>query len=180
MIRKSVPSFVLALIAGIASILVGLYTIWISIVIAAFGGTQYLLFMALGWTCIIGGVLAIVGGSFCFNRAKVGAIILTIVTATAGVALVWIFIRIMAASSSASTPAEELSALSAGAFLGVFTIIPAIMYIIATILAYLAKPTESYVPKSQVAYNTPQKAQVASEQTTQNAENQTSNDIKIE
>lgn len=179
MIRKSIPSFVLALIAGIVTILVGIYTAWVSVVIAAFGGTQYLLFLALGWTCIIGGIVAIVGASFCFRRAKVGAIILTIVTATAGVALVWIFIKIMEASSSASTSAEELSSLSAGVFLGVFTLIPAIMYVIATIFAYLAKPINKQEPQ-QFAYQTVQNPEQTTEQVVQSVDNQTTNDIKKE
>lgn len=175
MIRKSIPSFVLALIAGIVTILVGLYTAWVSVVFAVFGGTQYLLFLALGWTCIIGGIVAIVGASFCFRRAKVGAVILTIVTATAGVALVWIFFRIIVASGSASGEGNEIGQ---GIVMGILTLAPAIMYVIATIFAYLAKPTETYVAKPQQF--APQVPQTAQQTSVQSVDNQTTNDIKKE
>ncbi len=176
MIRKSVPSFVLALIAGILSAYIGFYVAWISILIGAFGGTEYLLFLIAGWACIIGGVVGIVGGSFCFRKANIGAIILTVVTATAGVALVWVFFKIMIASGAVT--AEDGAAINPGLVMGILTLAPVVMYVVATICAYLAKPTEPNEPKSQFAYNVTPKVQVANEQTTQNAENQTSNDIK--
>lgn len=175
MIRKSIPSFVLALIAGPISAYVGFYIIWVSILIGAFGGTDYIFFTIAGWACLIGSVLGIVGGSFCFKRAKIGAIILTIVTATAGVALVWIFFRIIVASGSASGEGNEIGQ---GIVMGILTLAPAIMYVIATIFAYLAKPTETYVAKPQQF--APQVPQTAQQTSVQSVDNQTTNDIKKE
>ncbi len=175
MIRKSIPSFVLALIAGPISAYVGFYIIWVSILIGAFGGTDYIFFTIAGWACLIGSVLGIVGGSFCFKRAKIGAIILTIVTATAGVALVWTFFRIIVASGSASGEGNEIGQ---GIVMGILTLAPAIMYVIATIFAYLAKPTETYVAKPQQF--APQVPQTAQQTGVQSVDNQTTNDIKKE
>lgn len=175
MIRKSIPSFVLALIAGPISAYVGFYIIWVSILIGAFGGTDYIFFTIAGWACLIGSVLGIVGGSFCFKRAKIGAIILTIVTATAGVALVWTFFRIIVASGSASGEGNEIGQ---GIVMGILTLAPAIMYVIATIFAYLAKPTETYVAKPQQF--APQVPQTAQQTSVQSVDNQTTNNIKKE
>lgn len=175
MIRKSIPSFVLALIAGPVSAYVGFYIIWVSILIGAFGGTDYIFFTIAGWACLIGSVLGIVGGSFCFKRAKVGAVILTIVTATAGVALVWVFFRIIVASGSASGEGNEIGQ---GIVMGILTLAPAIMYVIATIFAYLAKPTETYAAKPQQF--APQVPQTAQQTSVQSVDNQTTNDIKKE
>lgn len=175
MIRKSIPSFVLALIAGPISAYVGFYIIWVSLLIGAFGGTDYIFFTIAGWACLLGSVLGIVGGSFCFKRAKVGAVILTIVTATAGVALVWAFFRIIVASGSASGEGNEIGQ---GIVMGILTLAPAIMYVIATIFAYLAKPTETYVAKPQQF--APQAPQTAQQTSVQSVDNQTTNDIKKE
>lgn len=173
--RRSIPSFVLSLIAGIFTAYIGFYVAWISILIGAFGGTDYIFFTIAGWACLIGSVLGIVGGSFCFKRAKIGAIILTIVTATAGVALVWTFFRIIVASGSASGEGNEIGQ---GIVMGILTLAPAIMYVIATIFAYLAKPTETYVAKPQQF--APQVPQTAQQTSVQSVDNQTTNDIKKE
>ena len=173
--RKSIPSFVLSLIAGPISAYVGFYIIWVSLLIGAFGGTDYIFFTIAGWACLLGSVLGIVGGSFCFKRAKVGAVILTIVTATAGVVLVWTFFRIIVASGSASGEGNEIGQ---GIVMGILTLAPAIMYVIATIFAYLAKPTETYVAKPQQF--APQVPQTAQQTSVQSVDNQTTNDIKKE
>ncbi len=174
--RRSIPSFVLSLIAGIFTAYIGFYVAWISILIGAFGGMQYILFLIAGWTCIIGSVVGIVGGSFCFKRARVGAIILTVVTATAGVALIWVFIKIMMASGAVT--AEDGSAVNPGFVMGFLTLSPVVMYVIATIFAYLAKPTETYVAKPQQF--APQAPQTAQQTSVQSVDNQTTNDIKKE
>lgn len=176
--RRSIPSFVLSLIAGIFTAYIGFYVAWISMLIGAFGGIEYILFLIAGWACIIGSVVGIVGGSFCFKRARVGAIILTVVTATAGVALVWVFIKIMSVSPGAVT-AEDGTVVNPGLVMGILTLAPAIMYIVATICAYLAKPINKQEPQ-QFAYQTVQTPEQASEKVVQNVETPTSNDIKIE
>lgn len=175
--RRSIPSFVLSLIAGIFTAYIGFYVAWISILIGAFGGMQYILFLIAGWTCIIGSVVGIVGGSFCFKRARIGAIILTIVTATAGVALIWVFIKIMIASGAVT--AEDGSVVNPGFVMGFLTLSPVVMYVVATICAYLAKPINKQEPQ-QFAYQTVQNPEQTTEQVVQNVETPVSNDIKIE
>jgi hypothetical protein len=133
--KKSVPAFVLSLIAGVGSIFVGFYSAWIFVAIfALLASNQYIFFLIVGWVCMIGGVVAIVGGSMCFKRANIGAILLTIVTIIVGGSLVALFVKVLTFSS------DDVSIRLTSIILGLFTIIPTIMYIIATICAYRAKP----------------------------------------
>lgn len=150
--RKSTPAFVLALIAGIAAIIVGLYTVWISIVAVAFGGKQFELLLILGWVSAIGGVAGIVGACFCFKRANIGAIILSIVTVLSGGSLVGSFAKILFTSSA-----------DAGTLiiLGAVTLIPTAMFILATICAFRAKgkmtqSEEQFVPQNLTPKSTEQ------------------------
>ena len=167
MVKKSVSAFVLALIASIISIVVGFYTSWILVIIFAFAaGNQYVFFSIIGWLCILGGIIGIVGGSMCLKRANIGAILLTIVCATTGVALVSLFIRILVALSG------EASSGATSVLLGVSTLVPAIMYIIATICAYRAKGKSSAKYSQQCPYS-------QNSQSTQNNVQMTQNDVQL-
>ena len=146
MIRKSVLSFVLGIIASLMSVVLGFYIGLVATAFSGLGGTQFIILAILGWTCVFGGIFGVIASFFCFRHAKTGAILLTITTATTGVSLVWIFIKLMISSNGDS------SQLMSSALLGLLTILPAVMYIIATIRAYMAKPT-SKKPSQQP--NTP-------------------------
>ncbi len=173
--RRSVPAFVLSLIAGIISILVGFYSAWFLVIIFAFvSEIQSMLFFVAGCVCIIGGIIAIVGGSMCLKRVNIGAILLTIASAITGVALVFMFVKILTLSS------DDSSAKLMSIGMGMFTIVPVIMYVIATICAYRAKPKSGVKDVQQFAYTQNVQVTQATEHAVQNNENQSPSDNKIE
>ena len=135
MIRRSITSFVLAFVASLISIFFGFYVGWIATAFSGLGGLQLVILAILGWSCFLGGFLGIIASFFCFRHAKVGAILLTITSSTAGVSLVWMFIKLLVSSSSGDS-----SQLMQPVLLVFFTLLPALMYVIATIKCYTAKP----------------------------------------
>lgn len=131
--RRSVAGFVLGLIGGIGIFIISTPSIIGSAAISDLGlaDTETTLFLVLSWLMFIGSILAIIGASLCFKKARIGGILLLIsaITALAHVGFTIYQVAQVALVSSTIT-------------LLIFQAIPAILIIVASIIALSAKPRE--------------------------------------
>lgn len=133
--KKSLPAFIFALIASLYCLFFGfIYAILGDLFTALAGTPQASILVILSWTIMIGSVLGIIGASLCFKHAKIGAIILTIATIMCGSLLIYSIINAIISSSGFSID-----------LMLILYIISIVLFILATIFAYLAKADKQKV-----------------------------------
>lgn len=133
--KKSLPAFIFALIASLYCLFFGfIYAILGDIFTALTGTSEASILVILSWTVMVGSVLGIIGASLCFKHAKTGAIILTIATIMCGGLLIYAIINAIISSSEFSID-----------LMLILYIISIVLFILATIFAYLAKADKQKV-----------------------------------
>lgn len=127
--KRSISAFVLGLIGSIFCLYQGFgVALFGDIANSITGEGVATIFVLLGWVCFLGAILGIVGASLCFKKARVGGVLLLISTLMCGALTGYALISILSVS------ADGLAVSSL-----MMQIIPVILILIATILAFCAK-----------------------------------------
>ena len=137
MVRKSVTSFVLGLVGSLFSLFWG----FVSGVFGGIGGIiaegvgsgsgTMLLINLLGWLAFLGAIVGFVGAGNCFKKAKRGAILLTVATVMCTPIQLYYFIKTVEAATTILPT------------LIIIFLLPVVLLVVATVLAYCAKETKS-------------------------------------
>lgn len=152
--RKSIPAFICGLIGS-------LFSLWWGFVCGLIGNVGSLIGTAaeaselassmnvvnlLGWLAFLGAIVGFVGAGYCFKKARRGAILLTVATLMCAPLQLYMFIKLIGAGSLITT-------------IIIIFLLPVVLLIVATVLAYLAKEQ----PLTMQSYAAPQQP-VASQQ----------------
>ena len=135
--RKSIPGFVMGLISGIVMGFISFYLIIVFGIVdsVAAANAQVTHYSLLGYSNMVGAIMAILGAALCFKRARVGGIIMLIGSAFMLAVPVYGF-----ASDSPVAP-----------FIGL-VIIPIVILVIAAICALTAKARNPKLAHTASAY----------------------------
>lgn len=132
--RRSVAGFVLGLIGGIGIFIISIPSIIGSAAVTDIGlaDSETTLFLVLAWLMFVGSILAIVGASLCFKKARIGGVLLLISAITAFAFLGFEIYRVCSLVELNTTLITLI----------VFLAIPSILILIGSIIALATKMRE--------------------------------------
>lgn len=128
--RKSVAGFVLGLLGGIGALMISGISVLGSAALFDVGATDSFAFI-LSWLMFAGSILAIVGASLCFKKARMGGIMLLISAITA---LAYLGYSIYQMS--------QVALITSTITLLIFLAIPSILILVGAIVALAARVRE--------------------------------------
>lgn len=134
-VRKSIPAFVLGLLSNLFCLVFGFYIALIGDLFGSLGGAisgegglgEAWIIVVLGWVCMIGAIIGIVGCAKCFKKAKIGGILLAVACGMTGSLLIYMFVTMLSSTESMMTTSILIY------------LIPFAMNVIAMICAFTAK-----------------------------------------